>query len=186
MPNYRRMYVPGGCYFFTVALWDRRSRLLVERITDLERAIADVQRRWPFEIDTQVILPDHLHTIWVLPDGDMEYSLRWRQIKIRFSKSIAKGEFLSPARERRGERGIWQRRFWEHTISDENDYANHVDYCWYNPVKHELVNDVRDWPHSTFHRDCSDEVSLDVFNRRALEFASSGSRKNFGEESRDA
>ena len=153
MPNYRRMFQPGGCWFFTVNLLDRRSRLLVEHIGELHEAIHHTQQRFPFEIDAMVVLPDHLHAIWTLPDGDTDFSLRWRWIKIRFSKSLPNVEPRNASRESRGERGIWQRRFWEHLIHDERDWRHHIDYCWFNPVKHELVKNIEDWPHSTFHRD---------------------------------
>ena len=97
--------------------------------------------------------PEHVHAVWTLPPDDAEFSLRWRMIKIRFSRSIPQGERRSPLRVARGERGIWQRRFWEHMIRDEADYARHVEYCYINPVEHEHVRRVQDWPYSSFHRD---------------------------------
>jgi len=109
--------------------------------------------RYPFVIDAIVVLPDHLHAVWTLPPGDADFSLRWRMIKSRFAQALPKQERLSDVRKARGERGIWQRRFWEHLIRDEADYARHVEYCYINPVKHGLVARVRDWPHSSFHRD---------------------------------
>jgi len=153
MPNYRRAFVPGGCWFFTATLLDRRNHLLVEQIDALREATHRTRERFPFHIDAFVVLPDHIHAMWTLPPEDAEFSLRWRQIKIRFAKAIPKGEPLSPTRRARGERGIWQRRFWEHLIRDDRDYARHVEYCYINPVKHGLVRRVRDWPHSSFHRD---------------------------------
>ena len=153
MPNYRRAFVPGGCWFFTVNLFDRRSRLLVERIDTLRDAVQATRKRHPFQIDAMVVLPDHIHAIWTLPPGDADFALRWRQIKQRFSKSMPKGERSTQGRDARGERGIWQRRYWEHLIRDERDYNHHVDYCWINPVKHGLVSKVEDWPFSSFHRD---------------------------------
>ncbi|HJU30152.1 MAG TPA: transposase [Hyphomicrobiaceae bacterium] len=153
MPNYRRAFVAGGCWFFTVNLLDRRSQLLVENIHALQQAVFVTRQSLPFQIDAMVVLPDHIHTVWTLPDGDSDFSLRWRLIKSRFSKSIPRGETLNSARERRGERGVWQRRFWEHLIRDEQDYRHHVEYCWFNPVKHGLVTDTADWPFSSFHRD---------------------------------
>ena len=107
----------------------------------------------PFQIDAFVVLPDHIHTIWTLPPGDTDFSLRWRLIKQRFSRSIPPGERLSPVRLARGERGIWQRRFWEHLIRDDADFQRHVEYCYINPLKHGLVRRVCDWPYSSFHRD---------------------------------
>jgi len=153
MPNYRRAFVPGGCWFFTINLLDRRSSLLTDRIDALRDATARTRQRFPFHIDAFVVLPDHLHAVWTLPEGDTDFSVRWRWIKIRFARSIPKQEWLSPVRRARGERGIWQRRFWEHLIRDERDYARHVEYCYINPLKHALVTRVRDWPHSSFHRD---------------------------------
>lgn len=159
MPNYRRVLVPGGCYFFTVNLLDRNSRLLVDHIDRLHAAIVDTQSRFPFEIDAMVVLPDHIHAVWTLPEGDNDYAVRWRWIKIRFSRSLPNTEPRSDVRAARGERGIWQRRYWEHLIRDERDRQAHIDYCWFNPVKHGLVADVEDWPHSTFHRDNGDRAA---------------------------
>lgn len=153
MPNYRRAFVPDGCWFFTVNLLERRQSLLVDHIATLRDAVARTRRDYPFEIEAFVVLPDHLHAIWTLPPGDANFSTRWRLIKTRFAKSLPKQERLSAVRERRGERGIWQRRFWEHLIRDEADYARHVEYCCINPVKHGLVSRVQDWPYSSFHRD---------------------------------
>ncbi len=153
MPNYRRAFVPGGCWFFTVNLLDRRLALLVDRVDDLRVAVVKTRERYPFVVDAFVVLPDHLHAVWTLPPDDSDFSVRWRLIKSRFAKSIPRDERLSPVRQARGERGIWQRRYWEHLIRDETDYARHIEYCYINPVKHGLVNRVRDWPHSSFHRD---------------------------------
>jgi putative transposase len=152
MPDYRRNRVPGGTYFFTVNLLERRSRLLVEHIDAFREAVRQVRARKPFHIDAWVVLPDHAHCVWTLPPGDTDYSSRWKAIKIAFAKSLPKTERLSAARARKGERGIWQRRFWEHTIRDERDYAAHVDYVHINPFKHELVRQVSAWPYSSFHR----------------------------------
>ena len=153
MPNYRRAFLPGGCWFFTVALLERRNTLLVDHIAILRDAVARTRERFPFEIDAVVVLPDHLHAMWTLPPRDADFSTRWRLIKTRFAKALPKEERLSAVRAKRGERGIWQHRFWEHLIRDEADYARHVDYCMINPVKHGLVNCVQDWPYSSFHRD---------------------------------
>jgi putative transposase len=158
MPNYRRAFVPGGCWFFTANLLDRKRTLLVDRVGDLRDAVAATRERFPFVINAFVILPDHLHTVWTLPPEDADFSVRWRLIKSRFSKAIPKGEQLTRVRERRGERGIWQRRFWEHLIRDEADYARHIEYCYINPTKHGLVARVQDWPHSSFHRDVREGI----------------------------
>jgi putative transposase len=153
MPNYRRAFVPGGCWFFTVNLLERRRALLVDRIDALRGATERARARYPFIIDAIVVLPDHIHAVWTLPPGDADFSLRWRLIKSQFSRALPKNERLSQTRKDRHERGIWQRRFWEHLIRDEVDYARHVEYCYINPVKHGLVARVCDWPHSSFHRD---------------------------------
>lgn len=153
MPNYRRTFQPGGTWFFTVNLADRRSRLLVEHIALLQQATRITKRRFPFRIDAMVVLPDHMHAIWSLPDGDSDYSVRWRRIKAQFSKALPMTEWRDPVRRRRGERGIWQRRFWEHLIRDDADFAHHVAYCYQNPVRHGLVSEVSEWPYSTYHRD---------------------------------
>ena len=153
MPNYRRAFVPGGCWFFTVNLLERRKTLLVDHIGLLRESIAMTRASYPFAIDAIVILPDHLHAVWTLPPGDADFSVRWRLIKSRFAKALPREERLSDVRKSRGERGIWQRRFWEHLVKDDADYARHVEYCHINPVKHGLVARVRDWPHSSFHRD---------------------------------
>lgn len=153
MPNYRRAFIPGGCWFFTVNLQDRKSGLLVDHVENLRAAYAETQTRHPFQTNAIVILPDHLHAIWTLPADDADFSLRWRRIKSLFSKSISTIEPRSGVQIKRGERGIWQRRFWEHAIRDENDYARHMHYCYGNPVKHGLVNEVADWPYSSYHRD---------------------------------
>ena len=153
MPNYRRAFVSGGCRFFTVNLLERRNTLLVDHIDALRDALEKTRRRFPFTIDAVVILPEHIHTVWTLPTDDADFSVRWRLIKSRFAQSLPRQEHLSDVRRARGERGIWQRRFWEHLIRDEADYARHVEYCYINPVKHGLVARVRDWPHSSCHRD---------------------------------
>jgi putative transposase len=151
MTNYRRNFVPGGSYFFTVNLADRRLRLLTEHIDLLRAAFRYAQARHSFEVAAAVILPDHLHTIWTLPEGDADYALRWRLIKSAFSRGLPNDEQISASRARRAERGIWQRRYWEHTVRDEDDFARHVDYIHFNPVKHGHVGRVLDWPYSTFH-----------------------------------
>lgn len=152
MPNYRRMWVPGGTYFFTVNLLERRRRLLVERIDALGRAFRSTQQDRPYTMVACVVLPDHLHCIWTLPEGDADVANRWRQIKSMFSRELPADERRSQRRLAKSERGIWQRRYWEHLIRDERDLRNHIDYIHFNPVKHGLVTQVADWPHSSFHR----------------------------------
>ena len=152
MPQYIRAFVPGGTFFFTVTLLERRQRLLTENIDKLREVFRVARQRRPFSIEGIVILPDHLHCIWTLPSGDSDFSTRWHDIKARFAAQIPREERLSARRRKQGERGIWQRRFWEHVIRDERDYERHVDYLRYNPVKHCQVMRVADWPYSSFHR----------------------------------
>ncbi len=153
MPNYVRPRIAGGTWFFTVNLLDRNSRLLTEHIDALRKATRKTKQRFPFRIDALVVLPNHLHAVWTLPENETDFSLRWRLIKIYFAKSLPRTEYRSRGRIAKGERGIWQRRFWEHTVRDDEDYQRHLDYCYINPVKHGLVRAVRDWPYSSFHRD---------------------------------
>jgi putative transposase len=152
MINYRRNFVPGASYFFTVNLANRRSRVLTARIDLLRSAFRYARARRPFVIEAVVVLPDHLHAIWTLPDGDADFAIRWRLIKSAFSRAVPPSERISESRRAKSERGIWQRRYWEHTIRDEEDFARHTDYIHYNPVKHRHVTRVVDWPYSSFHR----------------------------------
>jgi putative transposase len=153
MTEYRRAYIPGATWFFTVNLAERRgNRLLVDKIDSLRLAFAYVRQRRPFRMEAVVILPDHLHCIWTLPPDDLDFSTRWNVLKGHFSRTIEKGERISRSREKRRERGLWQRRFWEHLLRDQVDFNNHVDYIHWNPVKHGWVKQVADWPYSSFHR----------------------------------
>jgi putative transposase len=152
MTNYRRYRIAGGTYFFTINLAERQRQLLTERIDSLRDAFQEVKKAHPFVIDAIVVLPDHLHTLWTLPEGDDDFSLRWRQIKSAFSRAIEKDERISNSRLRQQERGIWQRRFWEHTIRDEEDFNRHIDYIHINPVKHGYVQREIDWQFSSIHR----------------------------------
>ena len=153
MPDYRRVWHPGGTYFFTVNLLQRHGNdLLLRHVDVLRESVRSVRSAHPFRIHAWVVLPDHLHCVISLPAGDADFALRWRLIKIGFSKAMPRGEYRSATRRRRGERGIWQRRYWEHLIRDDTDYRAHMDYVHFNPVKHGLVKHVADWPHSTFHR----------------------------------
>ncbi len=151
MVDYRRFRVRGGVYFFTVALLDRKANYLIKYISLLTEAMKMTRVNWPFETIALVVLPDHLHAMWQLPVGDNDYSLRWMNIKRKFTRSlILQGVPLQ--KNRRDEYDLWQKRFWEHTLRNETDYENHANYIHYNPVKHQLVQRVRDWPYSTFHR----------------------------------
>ena len=157
MSSYRRAYRAGGQYFFTVVSEGRRPILTQPDIrTALRQAIIAVRQNYPFEISAWVLLPDHLHTIWQLPPNDADYSLRWNQIKRRVTHACERA-YHEPAllnKRRRAKRygTIWQHRFWEHAIRDENDFNSHMNYLHYNPVKHGLVQSACDWPWSSFHR----------------------------------
>jgi putative transposase len=162
MPDYRRNRVPGGTYFFTVNLANRRSDLLIREIATLRAAVRAVRMARPFHIDAWVVLPEHMHCVWTLPEGDVDYSGRWRAIKVRFSKALPDEGRRRQDRIERDARDVWQRRFWEHTIRDERDYATHMDYVHFNPVKHGLVSHPAAWPYSSFLR-C---VDMGVYDSR--------------------
>jgi putative transposase len=149
MPQYRRVKIEGHAFFFTVVLADRSSTLLVDEIDRLRRIYRTVQEHRPFETVAICVLPDHLHAIWVLPDTD--FSIRWNLIKSGFSRGLDSRP-RSSSKVRKREKGIWQRRYWEHAIRNERDLDRHVDYVHFNPVKHGHVTRVVDWPHSSFHR----------------------------------
>jgi putative transposase len=155
MPDYRRYYIEGGTYFFTVVTHIRRPLLNNESTIDLfEQCLNNTMGIYPFYIDALVILPDHMHTIWTLPDNDSDFSTRWKIIKAKFSRNYRSEEKTSTPRSRisKGEKSIWQRRFWEHLIRNQEDFNNHLDYIHYNPVKHGLVNSPGEWKQSSFHR----------------------------------
>ena len=151
MPRYLRPRIEGGIFFFTVVLADRSSDLLVRHIDRLRRIYRSVQQRRRFDTIAICVLPEHLHAVWQLPPGDADFALRWSLIKAGFSRGLAADAPLTPSKVARRERGLWQRRYWEHAIRDESDLARHVDYIHFNPVKHGLVSRVCDWPHSSFH-----------------------------------
>ncbi len=142
--HYKRNLVPGGTYFFTVVTQNRAPILCENKNADLLReAFKKVLVKHPFQIDAFVLMPDHIHCIWTLPPDDADYSTRWRLIKSYFTRGIK-----SASREH----GVWQKRYWEHTIRDEKDYENHCNYIHYNPVKHGLVKYPVEWDFSSFHR----------------------------------
>lgn len=171
MPNYLRYRIKGGCYFFTINLLERNKSLLVDHIDLLRESVRVCKHERPFHIDAWVVLPEHMHCIWTLPDGDDDFSGRWKRIKIQFSKGLPKDERRSETRIKRNERGIWQRRFWEHAIRDDRDYEKHMDYLHFNPVKHGWVKNVIDWPFSSFHRCVKDGLySADWAGNRDEEF----------------
>jgi putative transposase len=157
MPEYRRWYVPGGTFFFTVVTHHRRPILTGELARRcLHDAFERVRADRPFDLVAIALLPEHLHAIWTLPTGDSGYPIRWTQIKEAFTRRYleAGGEEAPPSdsRVRRREWGVWQRRYWEHTVRDEADLKRCVDYVHFNPKKHAHVANVRDWPWSSFHR----------------------------------
>jgi len=151
MVQYRRNRVPGGTFFFTVTLRNRRATTLVDNIGALHEALRRTLQQRPFLIDAMVVLPDHIHAVWTLPSGDADYAGRWRLLKSCFTQSLARAG-NGQSRNSRGEYDLWQRRYWEHTIRDESDFVRHVDYIHFNPVKHDLVERAGDWPYSSFHR----------------------------------
>ena len=139
MPQYIRAFVPGGTFFFTVTLLERRQKLLTEHIDGLRASFMAARQRRTFTVEAIVLLPDHLHCIWTLPSGDADFSTRWHDLKARFTGQIPGGERLSARRLKKRERGICQRRFWEHAIRDVGDYERHVDYLHDHPVKMQLA-----------------------------------------------
>ncbi len=155
MPDYRRAYLKGGTFFFTVVSYKRCPILKEEAAIDLLwQCFQTTMATYPFRIDAIVILPDHLHTIWTLPGDDPDFSTRWKRIKATFSRHYQGYiiEDISESMRRKKEKGIWQRRFWEHMIRDQTDFNRHCDYIHYNPVKHGLVNSPLEWKHSSFRK----------------------------------
>ena len=152
--RYRRANVQGGTYFFTVNLADRNSTALTDNVESLRSVLRSVKGDHNFDIHAMVVLPDHLHALWTLPAGDADYPKRWSLIKAGFSRSLSQVERIPPTRRAKRERGIWQRRYWEHQIRDSRDYENHVHYIHYNPVKHGYTKHPMDWPYSSVHRYC--------------------------------
>ena len=152
--KYRRLKAPGSSSFFTVVTFDRRKIFTDEQtVALLRRAIEVVQARRPFQVEAAVILPDHLHMIWRLPDGDSDYATRWRLIKSYFTRRRpgAREYPTTRSRQSKGEGAVWQRRYWEHLIRDEGDWRRHVNYIHYNPVKHGLAQSPVAWRYSSFH-----------------------------------
>ncbi len=157
MTQYRRLYVPGGTYFFTLVTHDRRPILTSESSRSfLRRAWCEEKQRRPFDTVAICLLPDHLHCLIALPEHDANFSVRLQKIKSKFTRLYLKhgGEEapVTLSKIKKKERGVWQRRFWEHCIRDDEDFGHHVDYIHYNPVKHGLVTKPALWPHSSFFR----------------------------------
>ena len=157
MPNYRRAYVPGGTFFFTLKT-EHNAPIFSdpEHVKRLGAILRDARAHWPYTTHAIVVLPDHLHAIWSLPSGDTNYSTRWAWIKKEFTRQFlsADGEEqpTSLSRQKNRRRGVWQRRFWEHTIESEADFDAHFDYIHWNPVKHGYVECPGQWQYSSFHR----------------------------------
>ena len=152
--DFRRLFIPGGTYFFTVVTYNRRPIFKEPNaINALEDAIAYTMQRHPFDIVAYVIMPDHLHYIWTLPPGDDKYSMRWRLIKSHLTRHWAKDMERSQnvSRAVKGEKDVWQRRYWEHLIRNENDLNQHIDYIHYNPVKHQYADFPEQWINSSFN-----------------------------------
>lgn len=150
MRTYLRNRVSGGCFFLTLTLENRNSNLLTKHIPMFRQAYRDTKIRYRFELHGMVVLPDHLHMLINLPENESDFSALVSSLKAGFSRRLPKDEIISPSRADKRERGIWQRRFWEHTIRNERDFANHMDYIHFNPVKHGYVSAAKDWPYSTF------------------------------------
>jgi putative transposase len=151
MVRYRRNLVSGGTFFFTLTLADRRSSVLTDHIGLLRAAFRKTRDEHPFAIDAIVVLPEHLHAILTLPDGDFDYSGRWRRLKGLFTRGLMAAGVSVP-HDDRGEYELWQKRFWEHTVRDEADFERCADYIHFNPVKHRLVMSPAAWPFSSLHR----------------------------------
>ncbi len=157
MSDYRRYFVPGGTYFFTIVTYDRHP-ILTDDLgrLHLHNAFIKIKRKMPFHQLACCLLPEHLHAIWIMPPNDANYAIRWKRIKEEFTQAwLAAGgreAHVTPSQQKRGERGVWQPRFWEHTLEDENDLEAHFDYIHWNPRKHRLVTRIQDWPWSTFHK----------------------------------
>lgn len=156
MRHYIRAGAAGATYFFTLALQDRSARWLVDHVDQLRQSFIDCRKRHAFDIEAIVVLPEHLHALWRLPVDDADFSTRWMLIKQSFTQRLQANGVLDAAsargRGKAGERSVWQRRFWEHQIRDEEDFRRHVDYIHYNPVKHGWVLRAADWPYSSLHR----------------------------------
>lgn len=155
MPDYQRPHAPGATLFFTVVTNLRRPILGSDIALEcLHTALRDVRNRYPFRLDAFVILPDHLHCLWSLPENDTKFSMRWSAIKAGFTRQYLANDGDEPprseSRRKRGERGIWQRRFWEHVVRDDTEFGHYLDYIHYNPVKHGLADCPHAWAQSSF------------------------------------
>ncbi len=175
MPNYRRNFVEGGTYFFTVITYKRQQILNGKAIDILRECFRECMSEKPFTIEAAVVLPEHLHCLWTLPAPDSDYSARWKSVKSAFTKEYIRRIGEPPAKpsvsmQKKGEKGIWQRRFWEHTVQNEDDYRIHIEYIHFNPVKHGWVDAPIDWPHSSFHRFVKENVYPESWGSSVIEF----------------
>ena len=172
--RYRRARIKGGTYFFTLVTF-KRVKIFSdpENVELLRQAMKYVMKNHPFSIDAMVVVPDHLHCIWTLPQGDEDFSTRWRLIKGYFTRNcdMQYRQQTSDARKKKKEQAVWQKRFWEHVIKDETDFVRHVEYIHYNPVKHGLAGAPKDWEYSSFHRYvATEQYSLDWGAGKTLDF----------------
>jgi putative transposase len=163
MSRYRRDKTPGATYFFTLTTFRRRPILCDEPLqAALWHALSKVRSRRPFAIDAWVLMPDHLHCLWTLPPGDADFASRWslvkREVSLTCGDEYRREEWLTPSKRKHRESTIWQRRYWEHRIRSDDDYARHVDYIHFNPVKHGLSRSPGEWPYSTFHRFVNEDI----------------------------
>ena len=171
---YRRNRVAGATYFFTVNLRDRKSNLLIEHATTFRDIVRGVKLQLPFTLDAMVVMPNHWHAVWTLPQSDDAYASRLRLIKARLTRHLVK-QGAAIAQDERGEYALWQKRFWEHTIRDDRDLEAHVNCVHINPVTHGYVERAADWEHSTIH----------AYVERGLlpiDWACEGSSGSFGED----
>ncbi len=171
--RYQRVFLPGGSFFFTLVTEARRPLLASPAAIEvLRQAFRTVKARRPFDLDAIVIMPDHLHCIWTLPPGDADFATRWRLVKSWFTKHCDPALRATPnhARQAKGEQAIWQHRYWEHTLRDEEDFARHVDYIHFNPVKHGHTKNAGDWPYSSFHRYVAAGLYTADWGRSSMDF----------------
>lgn len=175
--QYRRAFIPGGTFFFTLVTEKRRPLLASDEAVDvLRQAFRTVKTARPFALDAMVVLPDHLHCLWSLPLGDTDFAIRWRLIKTWFTKHCnpALRQERNRSRVARREKAIWQHRYWEHAIRDETDVARHLDYIHYNPVKHGYVTSAGEWPYSSFRRYVEKGIYTADWGQGAMEFEEVG------------
>ncbi|MEI8362605.1 MAG: transposase [Betaproteobacteria bacterium] len=181
MTHCRRINQAGATYFFTLVTYRRRAFLCNQDVLKaLRDAIDKTRAQYPFTIDAWVILPDHMHAIWTLPPDDADFANRWRLIKryvtLACGVTLYQPNLMTASKTKHRESTLWQRRYWEHLIRDDDDYAKHMDYVHFNPVKHGLVNRVLDWPHSSFHRHARNGIYAQDWGLSATEI-----EENFGE-----